>query len=259
MKAHGRHVSNGSVHPALIAGADHMGAILDKYQIMFSAVGKQSVQFHRLTRKVNCYYGLCSLCCQLLHMCRIYVIGIFIDICKDRLCPTVQCTVCRGGKGNRCSDHFISRHNSGCQTGNMKCRCPIAAYNCIFCSRYFTQLFFQFPDLGTTGQIITFQHIYNCLDIILINKLVSIKYFCTADRFPSADCRFLHIHCLLLFYDVCRNLASLIAGNVTVISVPSPGSLFSAISAFNFNRICLTIASPRPVPPVDLLLLLSTR
>ena len=47
--------------------------------------------------------------------------------------------------------------------------------------------------------------------------------------------------------------------NVTDIVVPRPSSLSSVICALCLTAICLTIASPRPVPPVALERLLSTR
>ena len=48
-------------------------------------------------------------------------------------------------------------------------------------------------------------------------------------------------------------------GNVTLIVVPLPTWLCRSMRAWCSRAICLTMASPRPVPPVALLRLLSTR
>ena len=47
--------------------------------------------------------------------------------------------------------------------------------------------------------------------------------------------------------------------NLTLISVPSPSILSKLISALCISAICLTMASPRPVPPISLERPLSTR
>ena len=48
-------------------------------------------------------------------------------------------------------------------------------------------------------------------------------------------------------------------GNVTLMVVPLPTWLCRSMRAWCSRAICLTMASPRPVPPVALLRLLSTR
>lgn len=53
--------------------------------------------------------------------------------------------------------------------------------------------------------------------------------------------------------------STIISGNSTRISVPFPTSLSMVIFAPCWETICFTIASPRPVPPVALERLLSTR
>ena len=49
------------------------------------------------------------------------------------------------------------------------------------------------------------------------------------------------------------------AGNVSVMAVPSPGSLSTWMAAWWSAAPCLTMDSPRPVPPTALEWLLSTR
>ena len=95
--------------------------------------------------KIYCHHCPGLICNLLFYFGRI---NLRIDICKNRLCATIQGTVCRCCKGNRSCNHFIPSVTLLPLLQYATCSCPIAAYDCIFCPCQGTQTCFQFIYLS---------------------------------------------------------------------------------------------------------------
>ena len=116
------HIGNAAVRPSLVGGPDDMRSVFNVDKAVFLLQCQKSVLIHRLTAEIDCHHCLGIRRNVLLHRCRIQIVGIRKNICKNRPCPDIECTVCRCRKGNRRGDQLVSGAQSCCHARDMKCR-----------------------------------------------------------------------------------------------------------------------------------------
>ena len=146
-----------------------------------------------LTGKVHCNDSFGLICDSFPNGLGINIIGFRIDIRENRFGPTVESTICRGSKCQRCRNHFISRPYSGRQASAMKSRRPVAHRDRILGTCISLKASFHFINFRAACDEIRTQCRCNGRDVFLINPLSAIIDFLRADRASTINRQFLHI------------------------------------------------------------------
>ena len=104
----------------------------------------------------------------------IHEVSILVNITEYHLAATIADAVGTGSKGHGSDNHLVARLYIQCGSCKMKPRSGIVHRYGILCTYIFGKFRFKFPDFGTLCQVIAFQGINDCPDILICDMLTTV-------------------------------------------------------------------------------------
>ncbi len=145
------HVAEGADGLPFIACADGVGSVLDHEKAMFFTDRGNLIAGHGLSGKMDRDDCFCLRGDTCFNGGGIYIVGLRINIRKDRRAAAVGDAVCRCGEGDRSGDGFVAWSDTRRDAGDMQRSSSVADCHGIFCACHLTEFFFERRDLWAAG------------------------------------------------------------------------------------------------------------
>ena len=158
--------------------AGSMAGILDNPQTVLVGKLSELFQIQRIACKINRNNTFVSTARRSFkhgfEFTDIHEVSILVNITEYHLAATIANAVGTGSKGHGSDNHLVTRLYIQCGSCKMKPRSSIVHRYGILCTYIFGKFRFKFPDFGTLCQVIAFQGIDDCPDVLICDMLTTV-------------------------------------------------------------------------------------